>query len=229
MPEPVPFGIASCSNPFLLATVCGVLLSGCARLQAVQDETPISAPRTYVYECEGGFRFIARSSGNTVWLFLPNQTIQLPHSDTGPEGRYRGRDITFLSVPVDAFLETPEQTYRRCRNNQTEAISEHARLKGIDFRAAGTTPDWHLELTLDAEITFVTLDDQTVYRFTTPTPDIDEAARITTYTAANPPNTLVLRLEAKPCIDDPSGDSFDVTVRVTLDHQAYHGCGRALH
>lgn len=220
--------MSACRKGLVLAPVYVLLVTGCSHLSTVQDQDKPAAARTYVYDCESGFRFIARSADDTVWLFLPTHAVQLPRAKSGSGEKYSGRNTSFSRAGASAVLQYGQQTYRRCRNNDAAAVWEHARLNGVDFRAAGKQPGWSLELTLDDEIVFVQDHSQTVYRFPTPTPEIDVAARKTTYLAESSEHQLTLTLEAKPCTGPAGAEPLEVTVQIKLDDKIYQGCGKAL-
>ena len=228
MPGPLPVSMSACRKGRVLAAVYALLLTGCSPLSTVQDRGKPAALRTYVYDCESGFRFVARSVGDTIWLFLPTEAVQLPRAKSGSGEKYSGRTTNFSRAGANAVLQHGQQTYRRCQNNDAAAVWEHARFNGVDFRAAGTQPGWSLELTLDDEIVFVEDRSRTVYRFPTPTPEIDAAARKTTYLAESSEHQLTLSLEARPCTGPASAEPLEVTVRIKLDDEIYQGCGMAL-
>ncbi len=213
----------------MLAPVYALLLTGCSPVTMMQGRAKPSAPRTYVYDCEAGFRFTAQSAGGTIWLFLPAEAIQLPRAKSGSGENYSGPTASFSRTGATAVLQHGHQTYRHCRNNDVAAVWEHARLNGVDFRATGMQSDWSLELTLEDEIVFAEEHRQAVYRFTTPTPEIDPVAGRTTYVAQSSGHELVLSLEAKPCTGPFRAEALEVTVQVELDKAIYRGCGKALH
>ena len=84
-------------KPFIHVLFCTLaLLAACANtttLDAVIAESlgPQSQtyPQTYVYECSDGTRFTVRIEGEKTWLFLPNQTLSLPHVPSGSGAKYR--------------------------------------------------------------------------------------------------------------------------------------------
>ena len=138
------------------------LLAACANtttLDAVIAESlgPQSQtfPQTYVYECSDGTRFTARIEGEKIWLFLPNQTLSLPHVPSGSGAKYREGVIMFWSKGDEAMLEVGKKRHVHCKNNRAEAIWEDAKLRGVDFRAVGNEPGWHLELTAGEKVVFV--------------------------------------------------------------------------
>ena len=230
MPRALPASISVYRKRLVLSPVYALLLTGCSLLTTVQDRAKPAVPETYVYDCESGFRFVARSDGNTIWLFLPTDAIQLPRARSSPGEKYSSPNASFSRAGATAVLQHGQQTYRSCENNEAAAVWEQARLNGVDFRATGQQPGWSLELTLDDEIVFVVEDQsETVYRFTTPSPEIDAAARKTTYVAKSSEHELVLRLKAKPCTGSAGAEPLEVTVQVEMNDTTYQGCGRALH
>jgi membrane-bound inhibitor of C-type lysozyme len=77
---------------FLLCAVA--LLAACAQ-GVTQDGglQPVPAPvqeppRTFVYECSDGYRFVARIEGEKAWLFLPEQTVSLPQVPAASGAKY---------------------------------------------------------------------------------------------------------------------------------------------
>ena len=192
------------------------------------DEDP-GAEQTFVFECDEGFRFTARTMENTVWLFLPKHAIQLPRVRSGFGTKYASGKVSFWNQGEVAVLKTETGSHRNCVNNDTEAVWEHAKLEGVDFRATGNEPGWHMEITLGDEIVLVTDYGKSEYRFKTPEPDIDPTARKTTYRAEDRQHRLVVELEGKPCQNSMIDQSFEITVSVKLDERQLHGCGKALH
>lgn len=100
-----------------------------------------------------------------------------------------------------------------------------AKLRGVAFRAIGQEPGWLLEITNGEEILIVT--DYGKERKSLPyvEPREDKAARKTVFLIDDTTSVLI---EGKPCTDSMSGESFEVTVTVTLGDKALKGCGRAL-
>jgi uncharacterized membrane protein len=126
-------------------------------------------------------------------------------------------------------LESGKATHRECRNNPSRAIWEDAKLSGVDFRAVGNEPGWHLEIKAGDKVVFVGDYGQTRYEFATPEPLNDQHARKTTYEVRTPEHELTVVLEALRCHDSMSGEPFETTVTVLLDGRTYRGCGRPLH
>jgi putative lipoprotein len=217
-------------KPSLLQTVIlgSWLLAACS---GAGDVRPVarSGPQTYVYECEDNYRFPVRIEGRKAWLFLPGNTVSLPSVPAGSGAKYSDGRMFFWSKGETALLEGFAGGRRSCRNNRFLAIWEHAKLNGVDFRAVGNEPGWHLELTGGGKLLFVSDYGQSRYEFNTPEPVSDAGARTTTYRVQNHEHTLVVRITGQACRDTMRGDSFESTVTVTLDGRIHNGCGKALH
>ena len=194
---------------------------------AMDEET--GTEQTFVFECDDGFRFTARTGEDTLWIFLPEYAIQLPRVRSGSGRKYASDEVSFWNQGEVALLETETGSHRNCVNKRAQAVWEHAKLEGVDFRATGNEPDWHIEITLGDEIVLIADHGKSAYRFKTPEPDIDQTARKTTYTAQQGRQRLIVELEGRVCQDSMSDQSYEVTVAVTLDERQFHGCGKALH
>lgn len=222
-------------NCLAIGALTGLATAACQNSQIsnplgrnAMDEEP-GAEQTFAFECSDGFRFIARTAENTLWLFLPEQAIQLPRVRSASGTKYASDKISFWNQGEVALLETGTGSHRNCVNNRTQAVWEHAKLEGVDFRATGNEPGWYMEITLADEIVLVTDYGKSAYRFKTPEPDIDPTARKTTYSTENGQHRLVVDLEGKRCQDSMIDQSFEIAVRVKLDERQLHGCGKALH
>jgi len=194
---------------------------------AISDQ---GAPMTYVYECSDGYEFTARTEEGRAWLFLRNQTVNLPLEPSGSGTKlYREGSITFKPKGDKATLELGETRHADCTNSRAKAIWEDAKLRGVDFRARGNEPGWHMEITAGEKILFVGDYGNNRYAFDTPEPLVDGQARRTNYRAKNAQHELSILIEGRPCQDSMSGEPFDTTVTVNLDGREYRGCGKALH
>lgn len=100
-----------------------------------------------------------------------------------------------------------------------------ARLRGVAFRAIGQEPGWLLEITNGEEILLVTDYGQDRKSLPYVEPQEDKAARKTVFPVDDRTSVLI---EGKLCTDSMSGESFEVTVTVTLGEKTLQGCGRAI-
>jgi uncharacterized membrane protein/membrane-bound inhibitor of C-type lysozyme len=185
---------------------------------------------TFVYECEdgNGAEFVASLRRDTLWAFLPSATRALPHVAAASGVRYSDGETVFWSKGPDAFLESPSDTLRGCRNNPRRAVWEHAKLSGVDFRAVGNEPGWHMEIRPEV-IVLVTDYGEHRYAFPTPAPDEDDVERSTTYRTEADGIALEITLRGERCTDTMSDEAYETSVEVLLDGRRLMGCGRALH
>jgi membrane-bound inhibitor of C-type lysozyme/uncharacterized membrane protein len=194
------------------------------------DEGEPEEPRTFVYECGEEYQFVARIQGESAWLFLPGETVELPCIESASGAKYSNGSVTFWSKGEEAILEIEGEARRSCKNNRAKAIWEHAKLNGVDFRATGNEPGWHLEISAGLEsIVFVTDYGQSRFDFPYVEPVVDDEAATALYHVSSKGHEIEVRLEGGGCHDNMSGEAFETSVKVILDGRAHYGCGRALH
>ena len=216
---------------FLHITI-GVLICACTDTKntpKTPSETLLPNTKTFVYHCNETYRFIARMENNNVWIFLLGQTVSLSPITSASGAKYTNGDITFWIKDEEAFLETPQQTYRNCKNDRRAAIWEHAKLNGVDFRATGNEPGWYLEITRGQNILFVSDYGQNRYTFKTPEPETHPTQPQTIYHTQNNQHKLTITLEGRRCQDTMADEVYATTVTITFNEKTYRGCGRALH
>jgi len=188
--------------------------------------TESSSTQTFVFTCSDSLKFVARADNKEAWLFLPAGTIQLPHTGAGS---YRN-DQTYLQINgQEASLEAPGVKHLLCKNDRSQAIWEHAKLNGADYRAIGNEPGWTLEIRNQESIILITDYGSTRHELTLPKPETDETNRITRYQSKDSDHELVLMISGEACLDSMSGEEFSSKATVTLDGKILRGCGRALH
>ena len=201
---------------FILISICVLALSAvCSCANNKQQEGTRS---TFVYECGDDYVFVVRIEGKAAWLFLPGQTIKLPHVLSGSGAKYSNGSVTFWSKGEEAQLEVEGEERWTCRNNRAAAIWEHAKLNGVDFRAVGNKPGWHLEISAGLEnIVLVTDYGETRYEFPFVEPTVDNEARRAVYRASSGGREIEITLKRVGCRDTMSDEEFETTVTVILD------------
>ena len=193
-------------------------------ISSLPTESP--STQTFVFTCSDTLEFVARTDNKEAWLFLPSGTIQLPHTGTGS---YRN-DQTYLQINgQEASLEDSGVKHLLCKNDRRQAIWEHAKLNGADYRAIGNEPGWTLEIRNQGSIILITDYGSTQHEFRLPKPEIDKTNRITRYQSKDSDHELILMISGEACLDSMSGEEFSSKATVTLDGKILRGCGRALH
>lgn len=104
---------------------------------------------------------------------------------------------------------------------------DEARIRGVDFRAIGQEPGWHLEVFEGLRMVLVTgYGSDTLV---TGAPEVDTTREgITTYDAATDGIAVRVQVRREECQDVMSGARFESTVTVWVDEHEYAGCGRLL-
>lgn len=212
-------------KPYLLLLL---LLAACTTASSKEPATSSSQTtgQTFVFACSDSLEFVARTNNKEAWLFLPSGTIQLPYTEAGS---YRNDQTHFQIDGQEASLEISGAKYPGCKNDRRQAIWEHAKLNGADYRAVGNEPGWHLEVRNQEKIILVTDYGSTRHEFSLPKAEIDKTNRITRYQAKESGHELSLTISGETCLDSMSGEKFDSKATVTLDGKRLQGCGRALH
>lgn len=215
----------------ITTTVCLTLifLLSCTTTKSGHEQNKQIKTQTYVFECQGDYSFVAEVNNEHVWLFLPQTTIKLPHVSSGSGAKYSDGNVLFWNKGEQALLELSNEKYHGCINNRAKAIWEGAKLNGWDFRAVGNEPGWHLLISKDNKIIFVSGYGRERYEFSTPEPLSNQMTRTTKYHVQENGQVLELILNGTKCSDTMSGESFETKVTVILDGKKFNGCGRALH
>ena len=222
----------------ILVSSFGLLITlgvyGSQEHQATLSHNPVSgdtkmSARTFYYQCAGDYTFVARLEGERIWLFLPGRTVQLPHVPSASGARYGDGTTLFWSKGEEALLNIGAEQYRDCRNNRGEAIWEHAKLNGVDFRGVGNEPGWYLEIRDGRSLLFVSAYGKHRHLFPNPERESSPETRETLYTAFTDSHSLRVILKGETCQDSMADSVYATRVRVELDGKVFRGCGRPLH
>jgi uncharacterized membrane protein len=220
---------AACSEPPALAPTDRGSTSGAPRAALDPADTVADRLQSFAWDCEqSGYAVQNFSDGpETMWLFLPDTTVQLERAESASGARYTGTAIDFWSKGREARLTRDGQS-ENCSENRRASVSEDAKLRGMDFLATGNEPAWSLEIGPD-NILLVTDYGARRELFARTAIETNEAARRTRFTAQLDNKTLKVELNGKACTDSMSGEAFETSVAVITNDQTLRGCGRTLH
>ena len=139
--------------------------------------------------------------------------------------RYSNGSMTLSNLTELVRLEEPGAVYF-CRSLPTEVAWQEARFRGIEFRAAGDTPSWSLEIDSGVAIEFTSGqgDTRAVTRF----PPAKLAGTDTRMTLATVSGSLSLTVLSERRVCTLGESVMTLTVTVTLNGKTYSGCGRTL-
>lgn len=215
----------------ILLSAVPLLLIACAGSEAqdseVEDFQPDPRPmaQTLVYECTG-IEVIARVGPGEMALWLPDRYLVLSQVRTASGTRYVEGDVSFWSKGEELLLEVGGQRYSDCRLNRLRGPWEDARRRGVDFRATGNEPGWHLEIKDEQQLLFV--GDYGARRLLLAGPEKVAGEAGTSYRASSGGDAIEVRVSDMPCTDTMQGTPFPATVEVQLNGKFYQGCGMFL-
>lgn len=156
----------------------------------------------YVFTCPDGRRFSARFRGDSVTLRLPDRT------DT-------------------VTRQAATHSYRGCEAHPAADPWEEARLLGVEVRAIGQEPGWHVEIDGGSWLRFVA--DYGALRLFAPAPTPTRSGGgVITYATRADGHELTVEMVEEPCSDTMSGERFSHRVTARVDGRELHGCGRIL-
>ena len=133
-----------------------LLLAGCGggQVQGENSQSPwVPDPRplakTLVYECPDEYEFVARVGPGEMAVWLEGRYLVLSRVRSASGAKYQEGDVVFWLKGDEALLSDGEQQHRNCLLVPARAPWEDARRRGVAFRAVGTEPGWHLEISAE--------------------------------------------------------------------------------
>lgn len=194
--------------------------------KALPDFSSIKTENVFVYNCADTLQFTAHVTADSTWLFLSDTTLKVLPVSSGSGARYEGNAYLFWSKEQEAILQKPRGSFMICQTIPQEKSWEAAKLRGVDFRALGQEPGWHLEISEGEQIRYIgNYGQDTVI---TSVPDPQKEQQRTVYGAKTEDHELKIEISDKSCTDSMSGFKFPSTVSVTIDGETFEGCGRDL-
>jgi len=190
---------------------------------------------TYVYRCDGEeTAIVVTISGDRGHLFS-RQASQSIRQEAGTPA-YTGDDVYYLPhQPPDlapgqtAEISIVGRELANCKNNPRAAVWEHAKLRGVSYRAIGQEPPWVLEIDREKGFLLVTDYGQNRQQFPYSEALSDAAQRTGRYTSGVNGERIEITITGEPCRDSMSGEAFSSQVEISWREQTLRGCGRALH
>jgi heat shock protein HslJ len=136
--------------PALLAAILPVLTAACAPAPPApaapgpEGGAGAALPATYVYQCEGDYRFSVTVMPDRVALRAGGNNTELPRVIAASGTRYSNGSITFWSKGLQAQLETPEAAHRSCVGQLARTPADEARILASGGGAPLTDVRWTL-------------------------------------------------------------------------------------
>ena len=186
---------------------------------------PRGLGKTLVYECLD-YEFIARLGPGEMAVWLDDRYVILSQVRSASGVKYEEGATMFWMKGDEAMLTLDGQHYSGCQVVPERAPWEDARRRGVDFRAVGNEPGWHLEIQVDRQLLFVGDYGMLRVMVSNPGEQLEGSTRV--YHAVEGANDLRVEIVDEPCIDTMKGDDFPSQVSVQLNGRSFWGCGRML-
>ena len=218
--------LAAMTSPrgLVAASLLGLLLAGPSPVEAWQRDVAPKEGDLLVYYCQNLALVTVRVLPKRVEVITPNRRIMLTETTQPSPARFTDGSVTLSELGELVRLEEPGAV-SWCRIDPVEVPWQDARLRGIDFRAAGD-PAWSLEIDNGVAMEFAA--GQGAARVVTKFPPAELSGKDTrmTLTATSGSHALAVIAERRIC--HHAGSTMTLSVTVTLDGRAYTGCGRLL-
>lgn len=181
--------------------------------------------------------YIGRSnrpfSENGTWK-IENDTLVVLQGASGDGTRHLAfNDSTLVMLGQDGKQITGSLADHYVLDRKEASTEDEAmkwtdlRDQGIDFRAAGNEPSWGLTIDFDKNISFKTMNGDSIQ---TPVPEMerDTASQARTLAAETESGALSVALHPTGCMDDMSGEVFTHGVVIDYNGTTYRGCGNVI-
>jgi uncharacterized membrane protein/membrane-bound inhibitor of C-type lysozyme len=180
------------------------------------------------YRCGVDASFVVRERGDSVEIHLPGRTALLPPVPAASGARWATDAVSFWSRGEEALLELEGTVLSGCRSDVESAPWAEARARGVQFRAVGQEPGWHLEISEGGRTVYVGNYGETSWSGPTARPRVSAAGDTIRWALEERGEALEVIATDTPCFDVMSGEPYESTVTVRMEDQEFRGCGRFL-
>jgi uncharacterized membrane protein len=192
-----------------------------ASSRAAAQPLVFRAPATWVFVCGDGEMFVVRGDVERGTLHRPTGPVEL----RGEGSVWRGGGWEIRIEGERATVAGDGRVWTDCLNDRLESVWQDARLRGVEFRAAGNEPGWYLELDSRGSAVLVTAYGAERHVFPAVRKEGNPLSRLT---AEESGRRLRASIEPEPCFDAMSGERYPLSVSVDLDGEVLRGCGAML-
>ena len=140
--------------------------------------------------------------------------------------KYEGDGVTAWLKGNEALLEDHGNRWTGCVQAPRRVPWEDARRRGVDFRAVGNEPGWHVEVVEGERLLYV--GGYGAERQLLPSPEREQRDEAVVYRAGEGDAMIEVKAGDVACTDSMSGDSFPVTVDLSVGGRHLRGCGMFL-
>ncbi|HSH47405.1 MAG TPA: MliC family protein [Halomonas sp.] len=180
------------------------------------------------WRCIPAQNLVTTRDGDQLRLWSAHGAWQLDPAVVASGERYQQGDLSFWAKGAEATVESRRGRLSCKQNVQQDALTRQ-QFSGVMFRAQGNEPGWHLTLANDVPEIFLSLDygDREItlpYRVVA----MDNAAGRVELASGQAARPFSVRIEARACFDDMSGQPWPARVSLTVNGKTYRGCGQGI-
>ncbi len=189
---------------------------------------PGEATSLTAWRCTPAQDLVTAATEDALRLWSAHGAYRLPPAVVASGARYQQGELSFWNKGDEAVVESATGRLD-CRRDLTQKVLTRRQRPGTMFHARGNEPGWVVNLASDRPEATLVLDygerEMTLpYRVTTL--DNGEGRMILASGRADTP--FELRLEARACFDNMSGQPFPARVTLRIDGEQYRGCGQGI-
>ncbi|MDR5901800.1 COG3650 family protein [Halomonas icarae] len=142
--------------------------------------------------------------------------------------RFEQGELSFRNTADGAIVESPRGQLA-CQASMRRLALTREQRPGVMFHARGNEPGWTASLAHDRPEVFLSLDhgsreQRLPYRVT----QMDNEAGRVVLASGRGDTPFELRIEARACFDDMSGEPFPARVTLNVGGEQYRGCGQGI-
>ena len=198
-------------------------LAGIPSLAGAQEPSPKDGD-VLVYNCHNLSMLTVRVRPKGVEVTTADRTVELTENSPPSPARFSAGGAMLSGLGELIRFEDPGAVLW-CRIEPVEVPWQEAKLRGVDFRAAGD-PEWTLEIKNGRAAEFASGQGSARVVIAFPAASLAAKGETMTMSAASGSHSLSLVAEQRLC--HYAGSTMTLSVTVTLDGRAYKGCGRML-
>lgn len=187
-----------------------------------------TAERFEAWRCTPEQHLVTAFGERELRLWSAHGAYRLTPAVVASGARYQQGELSFWNKGGEAVVESANGRLDCSADMARTALTRQQR-PGVMFHGRGNEPGWNVDLAHDVPELTLTLDygarEMTLpYRVTA----MDNAAGRVTLASGLADRPFELRLEARACFDDMSGEPFPARVTLTMKGETYRGCGQGI-
>ncbi|MGQ4879136.1 MliC family protein [Billgrantia sp. LNSP4103-1] len=186
------------------------------------------AERFEAWRCTPEQHLVTAFGERELRLWSAHGAYRLSPAVVASGARYQQGDLSFWNKGGEAVVESANGRLDCSADMARTALTRQQR-PGVMFHGRGNEPGWNVNLAHDVPELILTLDyGSREMRLPYRVAAMDNAGGKVALTSGTTDQSFELRLEARACFDDMSGEPFPARVILTIEGETYRGCGQGI-